>query len=183
MRMTNLSFRATLQRIAIGATLLFTAMACGGCGDKEGKDTLRGVAKALHRVANATARADEVTHRFYLDGVINAQDAEAISIVLADINRSAAEFQRTARTYSTFDANAQADILRVVSAARDYINGRIADGTARIKDARAQQEWRAIVNTAYDAFASIVMLVRSAKPQPTSTGFLPVSNRLEVLYV
>jgi hypothetical protein len=179
----NEAFRASLARVTIGAMLVFAAMISGGCGDKEGKDTLRGVARALHRVANATARADEVTHRFFLDGIITAQEAEAISIALADINRSSAEFQKKARTYSAFDTQAQADILKLAGDARDFINDRIADGTARIKDQRARDEWRAIVNTAYDAFASIVMLVRSAKPGPTATpatsDFLPSPMRGE----
>jgi hypothetical protein len=148
--------------------LIFAATVFGGCGDKESTDTLRGVARALHRVANATARADEVTYRFFLDGIITAQEAEVISIALADINRASAEFQKKARTYSTFDTQAQADILKLAGDARDYINGRIADGAARIKDQRARDEWRAIVNTAYDAFVSIVMLARSAKPRPTA---------------
>lgn len=164
--------------------ILLAPIGLSACGDKDGKDTLRGVAKALHRVANATARADEVTHRFFLDGIVSAQDAEQVSIVLLDINRASAAFQKKARTYSTFDTEAQTDILKLASDTRDYVNGRIADGTARIKDARAQQEWRAIVNTAYDAFASIVMLVRSAKPAPTPapTGFMLFSNRLGVAH-
>lgn len=151
----------------IAAALIFAAITCGACGDKEGKDALYGVAKALHRVANATARADEVTHRFYLDGIVSAEEAEATSLVLADINRASAEFQRIARTYTTFDATAQAAIQRYADDARNYILGRIADGTARIKNERARNEWRAIVNTAHDAFVSIVSLVRSAKPAPT----------------
>ena len=165
MRVT--SFQAGVARVAVFALLLVIGTSAWSCNDKEGKDTLHAVAKALHRVANATARADEVTHRFFLDGVITAQEAEFISLILVDINKASAEFQKKARTYSEFDATAQADILKIANDTRDFINGRISDGTLRIKDERARAEWRAIVNTAYDAFGSIVQLVRVAKPKPT----------------
>src|SRR5262245_28521844 len=105
------SRRAKLARITILLALIFVTVAFGGCGDKEGKDALYDVARALHRVANATARADEVTHRLFLDKIISAEEAELISNVLRDINRSEAAFQRHARTYSTVYAQAQADIL------------------------------------------------------------------------
>jgi len=160
-------FAIRITRILLAASLLVMGTSAWSCSDKEGKDTLHAVAKALHRVANATARADEVTHRFFLDGVITAQEAETVSLILVDINKSAAEFQKKARTYSEFDATAQADILKIANDTRDFIVGRINDGTLRIRDPRARDEWRAIVNTAYDAFGSIVQLIRAAKPKPT----------------
>lgn len=164
-RYPDLAIRPGAARIALFVVVAALAIACNGCGDKEGKDTLRGVAKALHRVANATARADEVTHRLFLDGIISAQEAEAISIALADINRASGEFQKKARTYTEYNAQAKADILIYAGDARDYIAARIADGTARIKNQRAREDWSAIVNVAHDAFASIIRLVEAAKPK------------------
>jgi len=154
-------------------SILPAAFGLSACGDKENKDTLNGIAKSLHRVANATARADEVTHRFFVDGVIDNEQAEYITVVLRDINTSAADFERRAKTYETFDGQAKADILQLAGDTRDFINARLADGTARIKNPEARENWRAIANAAYDAFASIVLLVRTAKSQPTPTPLPP----------
>lgn len=162
--------KSNFKRIAVQtlvATLILSSLiASNGCGDKN-KDALYQIARSLHRVANATARADEVTHRFYLDGVIDAHTAESVSMVLRDINSASLEFQSKARKYQTFDVTAQVDILRFASDARDFIQSRIADGSSRIKNDRARAEWRIIVNVAYQAFVTIVSLVRSAKPKPT----------------
>lgn len=167
MKFFNSLTRRRIARALIVTLLIVAANGAWSCQTGDNKDTLRSVARALHRAANATARADEVTHRFFLDGVIDAEEAEEISIVLHDINTAAFEFQKKARAYEVFDGAAQSDILRLASDTRDLINARIADGTARIKNERARTEWRAVVNASYDAFASIVLLVRAAKPAPT----------------
>jgi hypothetical protein len=161
--------RRRMIRMLMMAIILFGSVAAPACDDREHRDTLREIARAIHRVANATARADEVTYRFFQAGVINGHEAEEVSIVLNDINTAVFEFEKKARGYAIFDGAAKADILRLASDTRDYINGRIKDGSAHIKDERARQEWQAIINTAYDSFASIVLLVRAAKPAPTPT--------------
>lgn len=149
--------------------LILFALAASACGDKEGQDALREVAKNLHRVGNATARADSLTYRLFLDGAIDAEEAEDISLVLKDINTAAADFQKKARAYEVFDENAKKDIIKLGELARDYTLNRITDGTLHIKNERVRQEWRAIINASYDAFASIVLVVRVAKPAPTPT--------------
>lgn len=161
-----------IQQTVIRITLTFIVFAITLClcaCPKENQDTLREIARALHRVANATARADEVTYRFFLVGAIDGEEAEEVSIVLYDINTAALEFQKKARGYEVFDGNAKADILRLATDTRAYLLARINDGSARIKDERARAEWRAVINAAYDAFSSVVLLVRAAKPAPTPT--------------
>lgn len=157
------------RRATFALALCFClAVTLTACGDKEGQDTLKGIARNLHRVGNATARADELTHRLFVDGVISPASAEAISVALLDINKAARDFNTKARAYQSFDEKTKADVLKLAADTRDFINARINDGVAHIKDERARSNWRAIVNTSYDAFASIVLLIESAKPAPKS---------------
>jgi hypothetical protein len=145
----------------IATVLIFIlALSAAGCSPDDSDKLI----KANHKIANAIDKTEKLTWELRQRAIVNTDTYLALNDVLTSINNTARDFHAKARTYESFDAKNKEDLLRFAEDSRDLIIAKINDGTLKISNPEARQQWSLVAGNILASFVAIVDIVRAIKP-------------------